>query len=110
MTWNDQRNLRKLSSIFALLLKSITSVQRIRKSCQLNLPNVLKRGQRVAISNTTRTDQNKMEITGYLQQPINSDDETDIIGWQSDRGQDEHHSDQSGAGDAGRSDTGQSGR
>lgn len=56
-----------------------------------------------------QTKSNHGSIRGHSQEPINCNDEGDVISWQSDRGQHNHHCDQTSLGDSGRSDTCSSG-
>lgn len=44
------------------------------------------------------------------QQPVNSNQQTDVLGWQAYSSQDQEHSHQAGTGNTGCSDTGQGGR
>ncbi len=48
---------------------------------------------------------NQDSTNGHSQEPINCNDEGDVIGWESDRGQHDHHSDQTSLRDSGRPDT-----
>lgn len=48
---------------------------------------------------------NQDSTNGHSQEPINCNDEDDVIGWESDRGQHNHHCDQTSLRDSGRPDT-----
>ncbi len=48
---------------------------------------------------------NQDSTNGHSQEPINCNDEGDVIGWESDRGQHDHHCDQTSLRDSGRPDT-----
>lgn len=52
-----------------------------------------------------QTKSNQDSTNGHSQEPINCNDEGDVIGWESDRGQHNHHCDQTSLRDSGRPDT-----
>ena len=64
---------------------------------------------RTGANHISKESQNKqINNVRYVQEPINGDDETDVLRGESDRGQDEQHGDQASAGHAGSPDAGQS--